>query len=364
MCILVQMGLLKFTSLANYFGAVFYLIALGFLLSDCFGYYASSIKYFEIDSRLIYNIFLLVQIAASIFNLPFIPSILVKINNRIIFPASLSIFILLSLISSFTPQNFIFNLFYISLENFKYVPFMSGIVLLANIKSKSLEFAWQRALLLGGIIFLIYMNFLSVLNPEFFKDLIKEDGLFENLQTAFYFAAALFALITSVKLILLKRRALSLFFILLTVGLFFIAGEEISWGQRIFNLETPAFIDNINRQNELTLHNIKYVQSHIDYIYMIVGLLGAFSGLIAKKFFPKFYKKYDIAFPSLILIFYFLAVFRYYFLNQFMVFSYQLFTFERISIGDRQEVSETLLAFGFFCFALMSFWVLRKNKKN
>lgn len=340
----------KFRSFMNSFGAVFYAVTLVFLLSDCFGYYASSIKYFEIDSRLIYNIFLLVQIATSVFHLPLIPSVLVKINNKIIFPLSTLIFILLSIISTLTPQNYVFSIFYISLENFKYVPFMSGVVLLANIKSKWLESLWQRALLLGGIVFLICMNFLAVLNPELFKDLIKEDGIFENFQTVLYFFAAVFAFLTSVKLILDKKRILSVFFILLACGLFFIAGEEISWGQRIFNLETPAIIDNINRQNELTIHNIKFFQSKIDYIYMIIGLLGAFSGLIVKKFFPKFYKKYEIAFPSLILIFYFLAAFRYYFLNQFMVFSYQLFTFERISIGNRQEVSETLLAFGFVCF--------------
>ena len=334
----------------NILGLVFYAVTLAFLLSDCFGYYASSIKYFEIDSRLIYNIFLLVQIATSVFHLPLIPSALVKINNKIIFPLSTLIFILLSILSTFTTQNYVFSIFYISLENFKYVPFMSGVVLLANIKSKSLESLWQRALLLGGIVFLICMNFLAVFNPEQFKNLIKEDGIFENFQTVLYFLAAVFAFLTSVKLIIDKKRILSVFFILLAGGLFFIAGEEISWGQRIFNLETPTIIDNINRQNELTIHNIKYVQSKIDYMYMIIGLLGAFSGLLAKKFFPNFYKKYEIAFPSLILIFYFLAAFRYYFLNQFMVFSYQLFTFERISIGNRQEVSETLLAFGFAYF--------------
>lgn len=355
------MAEIKFKTYLNYFGAVFYAVTLAFLLSDCFGYYASSIKYFEIDSRLIYNIFLVTQIIASVFHIPFMPESLVRINNKLIFPFSLTTFILLSVLSTFTTQNYIFSIFYISLENFKYVPFMSGVVLLANLKVKALESSWQKILLLGGIIFLICMNFLSVLNPELFKTLIKEDSLFENLQTLFYFSAAVFAFITSLKLVLVKKKVLFVFFMLLASILFFIAGEEISWGQRIFNLETPPIIDNINRQNELTIHNIKYFQSKIDYIYMFIGLLGAFSGLIAKKFFPKFYSKYEIAFPPLVLIFYFLAAFRYYFLNQFMVFSYQLFTFERISIGDRQEVSETLLAFGFMCF---TYFVYKKQKND
>lgn len=33
-------------------------------------------------------------------------------------------------------------------------------------------------------------------------------------------------------------------------------GEEISWGQRIFGLETPDYLREINAQDEITLHNI------------------------------------------------------------------------------------------------------------
>jgi hypothetical protein len=33
-------------------------------------------------------------------------------------------------------------------------------------------------------------------------------------------------------------------------------GEEISWGQRIFGIETPAFIADANRQSELNFHNL------------------------------------------------------------------------------------------------------------
>ncbi len=36
----------------------------------------------------------------------------------------------------------------------------------------------------------------------------------------------------------------------------FIAGEEISWGQRIFGYETPAYFAHRNVQHELTVHNL------------------------------------------------------------------------------------------------------------
>ena len=42
----------------------------------------------------------------------------------------------------------------------------------------------------------------------------------------------------------------------LAVLFFFGAGEEISWGQRIFGYQTPEQISEVNRQEEFNLHNL------------------------------------------------------------------------------------------------------------
>jgi hypothetical protein len=42
----------------------------------------------------------------------------------------------------------------------------------------------------------------------------------------------------------------------LTFVCVYFAGEELSWGQKIFHWETPAFIGELNDQNETNLHNI------------------------------------------------------------------------------------------------------------
>lgn len=39
---------------------------------------------------------------------------------------------------------------------------------------------------------------------------------------------------------------------------FFAAGEEISWGQRIFNVETPESINAVNTQGEINVHNLSF----------------------------------------------------------------------------------------------------------
>lgn len=46
------------------------------------------------------------------------------------------------------------------------------------------------------------------------------------------------------------------FFFLLAAGAFYTVGEEISWGQRLLDLETPAFFDRYNLQQETNLHNL------------------------------------------------------------------------------------------------------------
>lgn len=46
-----------------------------------------------------------------------------------------------------------------------------------------------------------------------------------------------------------------LFFGLLALACLYVAGEEISWGQRLFEIQTPEFFSEHNLQNETNLHN-------------------------------------------------------------------------------------------------------------
>jgi len=50
--------------------------------------------------------------------------------------------------------------------------------------------------------------------------------------------------------------------VLFGIFFLFVAGEEISWGQRIFGLETPEVLQNHNVQGELNLHNLSIFDKH------------------------------------------------------------------------------------------------------
>ena len=92
--------------------------------------------------------------------------------------------------------------------------------------------------------------------------LTKEDGAYE-------YGGALLFLLTSIAFFILatnpkyyvafkntKKYPERKYFFLLTLVFFFACGEEISWGQRIFNIETPEAIKEINIQKEFNFHNL------------------------------------------------------------------------------------------------------------
>jgi len=77
-----------------------------------------------------------------------------------------------------------------------------------------------------------------------------EDGVVEYLSVVFWGVGLIFSIILTIK----KKNKLIAFVFLFVC--FIWIGEEISWGQRIFNIETPELIANANKQSELNFHNL------------------------------------------------------------------------------------------------------------
>ncbi len=77
-----------------------------------------------------------------------------------------------------------------------------------------------------------------------------EDLVGEWAQVYFFAATMLLALTHA-----LLHERFRLFFSVLALACFYVAGEEISWGQRIFEISTPDFFEQHNLQKETNLHN-------------------------------------------------------------------------------------------------------------
>jgi len=128
-------------------------------------------------------------------------------------------------------------------------------------------------------------------DSEILWRLYKEDNLFENLTMLLHLASSFLFLL----LILQKRRekTSNLVLYLLFALFFFIAMEEISWGQRIFGFSTPQFIKGINTIDETNIHNIlslTYREIVYSSFFMLVGFI-----FLLRDYIEKVIKKMRVA---------------------------------------------------------------------
>ena len=106
------------------------------------------------------------------------------------------------------------------------------------------------ALLTGLVLF--YMDLPA------FTAYIDEDGIVEW-ATVIGLLACAFISIKRFFLLRKQKKKLFLTFLLLTALVFvFGAGEEISWGQRLFNLQSSKFFVEHNTQQEINFHNLVF----------------------------------------------------------------------------------------------------------
>lgn len=113
------------------------------------------------------------------------------------------------------------------------------------------------------VIVYIVLGFSTLsLEDRFAYYLFSEDRYFENIGAFSFFLTSLLFFYTF--LLTIKTQSRDAFFRMRQIVFFMLAlmflfggGEEISWGQRIFNIETPEALARVNAQNEITVHNIE-----------------------------------------------------------------------------------------------------------
>lgn len=116
---------------------------------------------------------------------------------------------------------------------------------------------------------------LARVHSPLFDFLVREDSIIEWAQFVGFVLAAVFGGLVSVGLARSGEVLAAAAFGVFGLGCLFIAGEEISWGQRLFGFETPADFERMNRQGETTLHNLDGVLVYFNLGMLIAGLVGA-----------------------------------------------------------------------------------------
>ncbi|WP_258803014.1 hypothetical protein [Pseudarthrobacter sp. NS4] len=115
---------------------------------------------------------------------------------------------------------------------------------------------------------------------DFYLWLVSEDSLVEWLQFLCLLGASIFLPLITIRLLSMGLKGMALLYGLVTLGVWFLTGEEISWGQRIFGWDTPEDMAAVNRQGETTVHNIRGVMELIPPAMLVASLYGVCAPLV------------------------------------------------------------------------------------
>ena len=182
---------------------------------------------------------------------------------------------------------------------------------------------------------------------SWFDWLRSEDGPLEWMQFFEYFLSSFLALMIFLRQ--RKKELNSIIWLLIAFLSFLIAGEEISWGERLTGIGINS-ISNLNVQGETNFHNLPFFHNYLlDPVFEISCIFLGWFGW--RRF------KGISAFPTkdLSLFFLFVALFYFYFDISWASTTEQ--------IRNDQEIFEFLLSSGIFIHCYKNFKKTRISKK-
>ena len=150
----------------------------------------------------------------------------------------------------------------------------------------------------------LFFSSLLAADPLMLQALSREDDWVESLTAVWFLLTGLVLFITALVERSFFRRCV---YILGVMAMVFVAGEEISWGQRIFGFATPDFLMHLNESKEFNVHNIN--NAMFDFIYLH-GTLVLCMAAGAAFFFRKD-RLVGIPLPSILLMLGFLLILSY-----------------------------------------------------
>ncbi|HEY0667898.1 MAG TPA: hypothetical protein VGD22_06960 [Sphingobacteriaceae bacterium] len=147
----------------------------------------------------------------------------------------------------------------------------------------------EKLILLFVFILLLIGVIASWTNLYWFNNVyVIEDGFIEWLTVLPLLVIVVVAIRYLVKLSSKRNWLFSVTMAFLAILCFFVAGEEISWGQRIFQVESSSFFKQNNAQAETNLHNLVVGGVKINKLIFSQALIAV--AVIYLTLFPYLYK--------------------------------------------------------------------------
>jgi len=205
----------------------------------------------------------------------------------------------------------------------------------------------------------IYLYQASWIDFDLYHSIIGEDSIIEYSTAFFYLIASIFGAFLAVRFLKQKKYLFGISYIILSLGMFFVFGEEISWGQRIFDIPTFGYFQGRSLQNENTIHNLRGTFYYFLLLSKFIGFYGSLSWmllLIDIKKFRFILNPYFI--PKWYLMSYFMPIM----LTVFVFYTkYPKSVYHALITGEFTEPSEFLLSIGFFLFVFINFFRENSN---
>jgi len=235
--------------------------------------------------------------------------------NSFLLVATIILFILsmcMTILDKVYYLNYVYNLTRINYDQVGFLSFSLFSIWILN--QSNIFFAKHKKQLIMLFPFFIFLIFYMMYHWPYdvLKRSLSEDGQVEYIQVLFLLISCILSIVISRYLKIKKYIYLSILYVILAIGLLFIAGEEVSWGQRILNIATPESLKVINRQEEITIHNINGVETIVGNLYIYASIYCAF-GFILMPGLSKFINSESLNFiiPRKYYAFYFLPIIVY-----------------------------------------------------
>jgi hypothetical protein len=143
-------------------------------------------------------------------------------------------------------------------------------------------------------ILIITIVLINTIDDKYYRHINKEDQLVEWLTFGSLFLGGILAIYKAFRLQQIKSRYFY-FFLLFGIACIILAFEEISWGQRIFSIESSDFFLENSDQQEINIHNVvnqwlgvrtKHISAIILFFYGVclplLNLIKKFSSFLEK----------------------------------------------------------------------------------
>lgn len=132
-----------------------------------------------------------------------------------------------------------------------------------------LVFAFTLGATLAGVFIWLY-------SPANFEQVyVSEGGPIESATVFFLLAGSGFCFYRAVKIMRRQAKKTSIFLFIVGGLMLLAAGEELSWGQHMFDFHSPDFFNRNNTQGETNIHNLELGGMRLNKI-VFADLMGLF----------------------------------------------------------------------------------------